>query len=146
MALPVVRPSARWYATRELEQFDQLVRSVFGPVPTAAQPRAWQPRTDVSETETGYVVEVEVPGLAREDASVEVHENQLRISGEYKSEDENGERRSRTRRTGRFEYRATLPRDVEAEKITADLTDGVLTVTVPKTEAVEPRRVEITAG
>ncbi|MGW0425419.1 Hsp20/alpha crystallin family protein [Streptomyces sp. NPDC003015] len=51
-----------------------------------------------------------------------------------------------TRRTGRFEDRTALPSDINAEEIDATLSDGVLTVKVPKGEATKPRRIEITTG
>jgi HSP20 family protein len=53
-------------------------------------------------------------------------------------------RRRRTRRTGRFELRTLLPGDVNPDAVTANLSDGVLTVRVPKAQAAKPRRVEIT--
>ena len=59
---------------------------------------------------------------------------------------ENGVLRRSTRRTGRFEYRAVLPGEVNAEGVNATLTDGVLTVNVPKAEAAKPRHIEITSG
>jgi HSP20 family protein len=49
-----------------------------------------------------------------------------------------------TRRVGRFDYRWALPADADADHVTAELTDGVLTVRVPKTEKSRPRRIEIT--
>jgi HSP20 family protein len=54
--------------------------------------------------------------------------------------------RSRTRRFGRFEYRTTLPAEVDTDGISAELSDGVLTVRVPKTEEAKPRRIQITSG
>jgi HSP20 family protein len=54
--------------------------------------------------------------------------------------------RHRTRRVGRFAYRTTLPGDIDADRISADLADGVLTVRVPKIEAAKPRRITVNAG
>lgn len=53
--------------------------------------------------------------------------------------------RHRARRYGQFDYRLTLPADVDADHVSAELADGVLTVRVPKTEEAKPRRIEITA-
>ena len=155
MALPVVRSSAgRRDPFRDLvdlhSQFDQLVQSVLGPVQgsvggTQAE-RAWRPATAVSETESAYVVELEVPGVKREDLSVEVEDGRLAVTGELKETGTGGQLRSRTRRTGRFEYQARLPRDVDPDRIGAELADGVLTVTIAKPETATPRRIEISQG
>jgi HSP20 family protein len=136
MALPVVRSSVH-------TQFDQLVQQMFGPATTVE--RAWRPATAVSETESAYVVELEVPGVKPEDVSIEVEDGRLAVTGEFK-ERESGTLRSRTRRTGRFEYRTRLPRGVDADGVTAGLADGVLTVTIAKPETATPRRIEITQG
>lgn len=152
MTLPVLRSSAwpgRWDPWREFtglqNRMGQLMQSVFEPLDDRA--RTLRPLVDVSETEDRYVVEVEVPGVKREDIAIEVVSNELTISGEYgeKEQEGAGATHSRTRRTGRFEYRSVLPRDIDAEKITAELAEGVLTVTVPKAETAKPRRIEITA-
>ncbi|MEU2489747.1 Hsp20 family protein [Streptomyces sp. NPDC007883] len=52
--------------------------------------------------------------------------------------------RRSTRRTGAFEFRLRLPGDVDAEKVTAEMSAGVLTVTVPKAEGAKPRHIQIT--
>lgn len=75
--------------------------------------------------------------------SVELNDHELVISGEV-AEPKEGRRRRRSRRTGRFEFRASLPGDINPEGVTASLSDGVLTVRVPKAEAAKPHRVEIT--
>ncbi|MFF3734501.1 Hsp20/alpha crystallin family protein [Streptomyces sp. NPDC002476] len=68
----------------------------------------------------------------------------LCITGEYKQCEREGILRRSTRRTGRFEYWALLPADVKAEEITAELVDGVLTITAPKGQAARPHHIEIT--
>ncbi|MFN2495005.1 MAG: Hsp20/alpha crystallin family protein [Pseudonocardiaceae bacterium] len=148
MTLPVLRSSTspgRWDPWREFtdlhNRMGQLMQSAFEPLGDVAQ--ALRPLADVSETEEHYVVELDVPGVKREDITIEAVGNELTISGEFR-EEKTGWLRSRTRRTGRFEHRTVLPRDVDAEKIAAELAEGVLTVTVPKTETAKPRRIEIT--
>jgi HSP20 family protein len=144
MALPVVRASvARDFRDFDA-QFDRLVQHVFGATAPATE-RAWRPATAVSETESAYVVELEVPGVKAEDVTIEVEDGRLAVTGEFK-ETENGTLRSRTRRTGRFEYRTRLPRGVDADQVGAQLADGVLTVTIAKPETATPRRIEITQG
>jgi HSP20 family protein len=105
--------------------------------------RAWAPLADVTETDEAYLVEVELPGVRRDDITVDLAGTELSISGEVEEKERQGLFRQRTRRVGQFAYRVTLPRDVDADKIQADLADGVLTVRVPKTEAAKPRRIAI---
>jgi HSP20 family protein len=74
-----------------------------------------------------------------------MNDREISITGEYKERERTVLRRA-TRRTGRFEYRAVLPGEINAENVDANLTDGVPTVKAPKVEAAKPRRIEITAG
>ncbi|MFK0295033.1 Hsp20/alpha crystallin family protein [Streptomyces sp. NPDC090442] len=104
----------------------------------------WAPLSDMYETDGAYVVEAELPGVRREDVDVEIGGRELRVTGEYQECGSEGVLRRTTRRTGRFEYRSALPVDVRTDEVTAHLTDGVLTVTVPKAEPATPRRIEIT--
>ena len=107
-------------------------------------PQSWAPLADLSETDQAYTAEVELPGVARDDISVELAGQELVISGEFADTAKEGRALRRGRRSGRFEYRVLLPGQAEADKVTAALADGVLTVTVPKTEADKPRRIQIT--
>ncbi|WP_333482348.1 Hsp20/alpha crystallin family protein [Streptomyces sp. RPT161] len=68
---------------------------------------------------------------------------ELPITGEHKEREREGVLRRSTRRTGRFEYRALLPADAKAEEIEATLSEGWLTVTIPKAQAAKPRHIEI---
>jgi HSP20 family protein len=104
---------------------------------------AWAPPADVTETGEAYLVEVELPGVKRHDLAVGLAGTELSISGEVVEKERKGLFRHRTRRVGQFSYRVTLPQDVDADKVQADLTDGVLTVRVPKTEAAKPRRIAV---
>jgi HSP20 family protein len=102
----------------------------------------WSPLADVTETDDAYLVHVELPGIRRDQIGVQLMDRELVISGEIK-EHENGKRRRSSRRTGRFEYRTVLPGDVKPDAVSAGLADGVLTVTVPKSEAAKPRQIEV---
>ncbi|WP_431961433.1 Hsp20/alpha crystallin family protein [Actinacidiphila sp. bgisy160] len=110
----------------------------------AAPAGAWSPLADMHETDDAYVIEAELPGIKCEDIDVEMDDQHLRITGEYKEREREGVLRRSTRRTGHFEYRALLPTGVNAEEVKAQLSDGVLTVTVPKAQSAKPRHVEIT--
>ena len=64
------------------------------------------------------------------------------ISGEIK-ESKHGLLRRSSRRIGKFEFRTSLPGDIDPDQVSAQLSDGVLTVTVPKSQAAKPRRIEV---
>ncbi|MFI7296438.1 Hsp20/alpha crystallin family protein [Streptomyces sp. NPDC050121] len=124
--------------------FERMNRFLEAAAGTAPAAMAFSPLAELRETDDAYVVETELPGVKREDIDVEISERELCIAAEYKEHAREGVLRRSTRRTGRCEYRALLPADVKAEEITATLTDGVLTVTVPKTQAAKPKHIEIT--
>ena len=105
----------------------------------------WAPMADLSETDDAYVVRAELPGVSKDQVNVEIQDRELVISGEISEpQEDKGRRRHRsTRRTGRFEYRAYLPGDINPEQVSAQLSEGVLTVRVPKSEGARPRRIEV---
>jgi HSP20 family protein len=107
---------------------------------------AWLPQADIEETDDAWIVEAELPGVDRKDVNVELREGELVITGEIKEKERKGVVRRRTRRTGQFEYRVTLPGQTDPEKIEASLHEGVLTVRVPKAEQAKPRRIEVKAA
>ena len=130
------------------DRMGQLMSMAFGDMafaPAAALSAPWTPLADISETDDAYVIEVELPGVSRDQVNADINDRELVISGEISEpQDDEGRRRRRARRTGRFEFRTALPGDISPEGVTANLNDGVLTVMVPKSEAAKPRHVEIT--
>jgi len=144
-------PSAeRWEPLSELEQATERMRRMleqtfggFGwstPLTTKA---GWSPLVDLEETDDAYIVEAELPGVKREHVNIELVANELTITGQVEERERKGTLRRQSRRTGRFDYRVSLPGHVEAEKVDAKLADGVLTVQVPKSERAQRRRIEI---
>jgi HSP20 family protein len=136
--------------TREFEdiytRMGQLMNMALGSVlaPTALTEAPWVPLADVSETNDAYQVHVEVPGIPKDQIDVQMQDRELVISGQTPEQQEEGSRQHRnSRRMGRFEFRTYLPGDINPDGIRAELNDGVLTVTIPKSEAAKPRRVEI---
>jgi HSP20 family protein len=106
----------------------------------------WSPVADLEETETSYIVEVELPGAKKDDVTVEFRDGELAISGEIREREYTGRIRWKTRRSGRFDYLVTMPGDADPDKISASLADGVLTITVPKSEKSKPRRISVFAS
>jgi HSP20 family protein len=133
--------------TREFEdiydRMGQLMNVAFGVTPAELIDTPWSPLADLSETDDAYVVQVDLPGVHKDQVQVQLQDRELIITGEV-SESQRGRRHRSSRRTGRFEFRTYLPGEVKADAVTARLSDGVLTVTVPKSEAAKPRKIEIT--
>jgi len=139
----------RWEPLSELEQATERMRRMldqtFGSFgwPSPVETRGWSPLVDIEEADDAYVVEAELPGVKREDVDIELVGNELTITGEVKQRKPKGALRRQTRRTGRFAYRVGLPAQVEAENIEASLSDGVLTVRVPKAERAKRKKIEV---
>jgi HSP20 family protein len=106
------------------------------------------PEADVVETETEIRVLVELPGMDPEDVGLDMENNVLTISGEKKEErqQEHETWHLSERRYGKFSRSFVLPRDVDQESISAEFEDGVLSVTIPKSEKARRRRIEIRNG
>ncbi|WP_143168616.1 Hsp20/alpha crystallin family protein [Amycolatopsis australiensis] len=95
----------------------------------------------VRETDEAYVVEIETPGVKRREVTAELAGRELTVRG--------GCTRRRglfRRRTGEFTYRVTLPDEVDADRVTASLVKGMLTVRVPKSVWARKRRIAISAA
>ena len=107
---------------------------------------AFTPLADLEETDDAYVAEIELPGVALEDLTVEVAGPQLTVTGERKERERVGILRRRTRTVGSFRYEVLLPGEVEDEGVEATLEAGVLTVRVPKPAGVRRRRIPVSYG
>lgn len=101
------------------------------------------PVVDVAETDKGYEVVAELPGMEQKDINVELKDDVLTVSGEKTEEREEKEKSYHLseRRFGSFRRTFRLPSEVDQDKITADFKDGVLTIGLPKTtKAQKPSR------
>jgi HSP20 family protein len=156
MALPVrrrqdapSRESATWEPFRELDELQRRTADLMENVWSnfrAGDGQPWIPFVDIEETDDAWIVEAEVPGADRDDVNVEVADSELVISGEIKERERRGILRRRTRRTGRFEYRVTLPGDVDPDAVDASMDGGILTVRIPKPEQSRARRIDVQAA
>ena len=108
----------------------------------------WTPAVDVLDDKDRLTVKAELPGFKREDIDVSVHENNLIISGERRCEDEQkeGEFYRCERYYGKFNRSVPLPASVDTSKIQARYRDGVLTVTLPKSENAKRKQIEVAVG
>lgn len=151
MALPVRRrtedldESTGWAPLADLDRLTRQLTSYIdawrnGPGLLGG---GFTPLADVEETPEAYLVEVEVPGVKREDIDIEVAGRRISVHGERKEKERVGILRRRERTVGRFACEVTLPGDVDEDGVEAQLDGGVLTVRLPKPERDRPRRIEI---
>jgi HSP20 family protein len=105
----------------------------------------WQPALDVYEEKDNYVVKVELPGVNKEDVKLSLEQGTLTITGERKAETkpETTEVHLSERFYGRFQRSLNLPETLAVDQVKAQFKDGVLTVTLPKSEAAKPRQIDI---
>ncbi len=142
-SLTVLDPSREFEDIyNRMGQLMNLALGDFSMVEAADMP--WAPLADLRENDDAYVVNVELPGVQKDQIDIQVQDRELTISGEI-TDTGNGRRHRSSRRTGRFEYRTYLPGDIKADQVSATLSDGVLNVTVPKSEAAKPRHIEVKA-
>jgi HSP20 family protein len=130
---------ARWDPIRDLLAIQQRLDR-FAPGPAG-----WTPPIDVHETVEHYVVTAELPGLRRQDLHIDVRDGRLTLSGIRRERTAGCEQFHRIERGhGSFSRTFALPLPIDADAITADLRDGVLTVTCPKTGDSTTRRILVT--
>ena len=103
------------------------------------------PAVDIKETEDEYTITAELPGIKKEDVHIELKNGLLTISGERKFEhEEKKENYTRIERSyGAFRRTFNVPEHVKEDKIEAIYKDGLLTVKLPKGEAVKPKEIEV---
>jgi len=108
---------------------------------------SWSPRLNLSETESGYEVSVDLPGLKPEEVNVELRNGDLWITGERKSQSESKDKTWHRVESyyGEFRRGVRLGDDVNAEHVSAEFNDGVLRVHVPKAEKAQTKKIEIKA-
>lgn len=143
---------ARWNPNPALvarEPFFRLIDNFFGNEPVGngeeIANRTWTPPVDIQETEEGFRLIAELPGLTKDDIQITLENNVLRLTGERKLEkDVRKESFQRIERVyGSFARSFSLPHQVDSERVTASFENGVLTLNVPKAEQAKPRKIAI---
>jgi HSP20 family protein len=106
----------------------------------------WSPAVDVVETQEGYELKAEVPGIKKEDIRISFEGGLLTLKGEKKKENEEKNRNfhSVERVYGRFERSFRLPEGIKADAIKAKYDSGVLTIAIPKAEEAKPKEIAVT--
>jgi HSP20 family protein len=143
--------TARWDPFHQLsslrDEIDRLFESPFSALSEGLQPfmSGWSPALDLYDDKDNFVLKAELPGMKKEDIQIQLHDGVLTLSGERKEErkSESGDIHRSERFVGRFQRTLTLPSEVDVDKVKANYQDGILTVTLPKSEAAKPKQIQI---
>jgi len=134
----------------DVPRFDNLMRRLYSDLSNGAESanNMWAPPVDIKETEDAFTISVELPGMNMEDIDIELTQDSLAIRGERKFEDKKeNENFVRVERFyGGFSRTFTLGVPIEPDGVKATYKDGVLTVLIPKSAAVRPKKVSIQIG
>jgi len=129
------------------EEMDRLWDSFSEgrPVRRSEDGREWLPSVDVSETKNDLVIKAELPGLDPKDIDISMNNGYLAIKGEKKHEKEEKDENDHLieRSYGAFTRSVQLPREVQSDKITASFKNGILRITLPKSEEAKKKEIKI---
>ena len=105
----------------------------------------WVPAVDVHESDKEITLRTELPGLSNEDVELTVEQGRLTVQGEkrFEKEESDGEYRRVESRYGTFYRSFPLPDSIDQDNIAAHFDNGVLNVTLPKTEAAKPKKIDV---
>lgn len=107
--------------------------------------RTWLPAVDIYEGDNAFLVTADLPGLKKDDIDISIEDSVLTVSGErsFKKSDDEGTFRRVERSYGTFRRSFTLPRGIDSTKVEAGFEDGVLTLTLPKSEMAKSRKIAV---
>jgi len=134
---------------RDFKKLKNEINSLFDvdllPSSTGLFDRNVSPAIDVAENPGEYVVKCELPGLDQKEIDVSIASNVLTIKGQKKDErdEQKGKYFRKESWSGSFQRTLPLPVSVEADRIQAELKDGILTITLPKKEEVKPKQISV---
>ncbi|WPX99436.1 Hsp20/alpha crystallin family protein [Candidatus Megaera polyxenophila] len=144
--LPRLRSKSESIRTRD-SIFDDLFNELYS-LPTSFLSKSGMdlsPRIDISETDSEYKIEAELPGINQKEIDVKIDNNILTIKGKKEDIKEEKEKNYhlRERYYGAFQRSISLPNNIEPEKIKASFENGVLNISVPKSDKRTPKKIEI---
>jgi HSP20 family protein len=129
----------RWDPLRDLFALQERIERMAD-----AGAAGWTPPVDLYETTDRYVLIAELPGLTRDDIEIQVQDGTVTLQGRRHSTAVPCERYHRVERGhGAFKRRFSVPVPIDTKGVSADLKEGVLTVTLPKSADAMPRRIEV---
>jgi HSP20 family protein len=128
----------RWDPLRDLLALQEQIGQIVG-----TDAPGWTPPVDLYETAAAFVLTAELPGLSRSDIEIHAEESRIVIRGERGGHVPCEQYHRVERGHGRFSRAFLLPEPIEVDAVTADLKDGLLTVTIPKAGGRGARRVDV---
>lgn len=145
----------KWDPFRELEDVSSRLNRIFGrpALRTGSENEMvamadWMPSVDISETDEGYQIKGEIPGVRKEDVKVTIQNGMLTIQGERKQEKE--EKNKKFHRVecsyGSFMRSFRLPEDADESAVKAEFKDGMLNVSLPKSAKAKPKSINVTVA
>ncbi|QDS97261.1 Hsp20/alpha crystallin family protein [Adhaeretor mobilis] len=148
MSKTVSNNRVREFLPNNWNDVDALLGQFFGPTYAGVKAASQSGRSPIApasfwEADNSFHVEVDLPGVSREDVEITFDKGELKIAAERKAFE--GERAGlvEERVYGKVERSVTLPDSVDADSIEAKFTDGVLSVTIAKIPEVQPKRIDI---
>ena len=143
----------RWRPMRDMVGIQEEVNTIFDRFfgrniwddGESIDTQNWYPRVDISENDDEFIVQTELPGLKRDDVQITFDNGALKIEGERKQEktDKNINYHRVERAYGKFSRVFQVPSQIQANKISADFKDGLLSITLPKAEEVKPKSIDV---
>jgi HSP20 family protein len=131
----------QWNPWRE---FDDLFSRIAGAPGEQLERSEWVPPVDISESDTKYELELDLPAVGADAVNVAVKDGVLTVGGERKFDQERDGKRHRVeRRFGRFSRSFRLPEDIDEESIDATFRDGVLYLAITKKPKAQPRTIQV---
>jgi len=126
-------------------EIDRMFDRFRGGILDESGATAFMPPVDITEDETNFIIRAELPGVKKQDVSITVQNGVLTVRGEKKQEVEKKEGNvHRVERSyGTFQRSFTLPTSVKSDKIEASYDNGVLAISLPKSEEAKPKEIEV---
>jgi HSP20 family protein len=153
----IIMAIVRWNPMRDLMSMEREFNRVFNSLERKfgfedsdrenpeLENAVWMPMTDIIEDDNKYYLNIDLPGIKKEDVKINFTNGQLSISGERKMEtEEKNAKFHRTERSyGKYYRSFTLPTKIKENEIDAEFKDGQLKISIPKSEEVKPKQIEI---
>jgi HSP20 family protein len=145
----------KWNPFRELEDVSDSLNRIFGRHTARAEPDRemlavadWMPSVDISETDGAYLVKGEIPGVKKEDVNVTIQDGMLTVQGERKREkEEKGKKFHRVECSyGSFVRSFRVPDDADENKVKAEFKDGMINITLPKSEKAKTKAINVSVS